>query len=428
MKKKTSLAYAWFVVLMASLFFFYQLIEMNMFNSLAHQIEQSFELDAKLVGFISAFYFVTCTLVLYPVGFIVDRVSAKKMILLGMVICIVGMVMIAKANSVLMLTLGRGLTGVSSAFCLLTVLRLASGWFPMNKMAQVTGIVVTFGMFGGVFSQAPLIELISWYGWREALMLLAECGVAMFVLILLFVRDAPANESYIQAEIKSKSVKTGSVSFVGTFLQLVKNPKNWWIGLYISTMNMPIIILGGLFGIDFLMQVHGFTQSQSANVTSMIFVGMIIGSSLFGFLSDYQKTRKRPMFKGAVFALIVCGIILFSENLTYEACLVLFLFQGITCAAQVIGYPVTREINPPHIVGAALGFISILIMGLPIIFEPLAGFLMHLFWEGLVVDGVPVYDWQDYCLGFLSVFLSFIVSIICLYFLPETYPKLEEKK
>ena len=49
---------AWMVTLTGALFFFYEFIQMNMFNSLSEPLEQTFHLGALQLGIVAAFYFI----------------------------------------------------------------------------------------------------------------------------------------------------------------------------------------------------------------------------------------------------------------------------------------------------------------------------------------------------------------------------------
>jgi MFS family permease len=197
---------------------------------------------------------------------------------------------------------------------------------------------------------------------------------------------------------------------------LCKNPHNWNAGLYTATMNLPIMIVAGLFGAQFMSQSYGFNSLQSSMISMMIFIGTIVGSSVFGILSDFLKERRRPMIAAAMISLILFCVILFGPSCGYFTYLIFFFLLGFTTAAQIIGYPVTQELNPRSLSGSALGFISVMIMGLPILFQPLCGYLMDVHERN---DGV--YTLGDYRLGLSVLSVGFVISILTAYCLPESY-------
>ena len=57
MKKTIHTRLAWAVILTASLFFFYEFIQLNMFNAIAVDLLQAFNLNATELGQLSSMYF-----------------------------------------------------------------------------------------------------------------------------------------------------------------------------------------------------------------------------------------------------------------------------------------------------------------------------------------------------------------------------------
>ena len=416
---KRDQAVAWGVTLVAALFFFYEFIQMNMFNSLANSFEQTFHLSAFQLALVACFYFLSDTILLYPAGALSDYFSSKKLLILGMVMCILGTFLITLATNAWFLVVARFLAGTASAFCLLSILRLAAQWFPAVKMGQVTGVVVTLGMLGGAVSQTPLVYLIDAFGWRNALHIVAGIGLLILVVIVFVVRDAPIQKCF--ALLQPAQINTVPMGFWPGLKRILGNVYNWLAGLYIATMNLPIMLLAGLFGTQTMQQTAGLTQSQGATVSMMIFVGTIVGSTLFGFMTDMMKSRRAPMLIAAWLSLITFVVIMYVPHLSYLEELVLFFVLGLLTAAQIIGYAVARECNPESLVGSALGFVSVLIMALPTVLQPLMGWLLNVEWAGKMVQGIKWYPLIAYHHALMIILIGFVVSIACVWWLPETY-------
>lgn len=402
---------AWAIVIIAGLFFFYEFIQLNMFNSLNDTFQTTFALNAFQVGLVSAFYLLADSILLYPVGSILDRVSSKKMIVIGMIMCVLGTLLIASAHNSWFLVGARFMAGLAAAFCLLSILRLGTQWFPAERMGQVTGVVVTMGMIGGAASQAPLTWVIQELGWRSALYDVAYLGMIILVLVFIFVRDVPAHESFTTFRLDTKTISGSRPLYA-----IIKDKNNWLNGFYVSTMNLPIMILAGLFGTNFMSQGYGFNQLQASSISMMVFIGTIVGSTLVGIVSDALKQRRRLMIIAAWISLFLFVFILFGTKLNYMSYLVVFFLLGLITAAQVISYPVAQELNSRSLSGAALGFISVIIMALPMILQPLTGWIMD-----FMHQGAQGYILKDYQYGLSVIVFGFAVSIYCAYSLPETY-------
>ena len=410
----------WVMALIAALFFLYEFIQMNMFNSLALSFEKTFSLSAFQIGLVSAFYFLSDSILLYPAGVLLDRYSSRKLILFGMLLCIVGTLLVTLSNNAWFLVISRFLSGTASAFCLLSILRLSASWFPAYKMGRVTGIIVTLGMLGGAISQTPLVLLINTFGWRWALFSVALLGLVFFIPMFFLLKDAPEDLSHAVL----KTDKFNYLSCFHGFGTLLLHKNNWLTGVYICTMNLPIMLLAGLFGTQWMVEAHSFSMVQGANISMMIFIGTIIGSTFFGFLSDLIHSRKKTMLIAALLSLINFIWLLYIPSHSYLLTLLLTFFLGFFTAAQIIGYPVVRETNDPENIGAALGFVSVIIMGMPFLLQPIVGLLMNtsarLHHRFLL--GHYIYQNIDYKIALSLLSIGFLLSIGCALALPETHP------
>lgn len=182
----------WLVVFAASLFFFFEFLQMNMFNALNPSLYVAFHLtDSTQLGQLSASFMFSMVLFLFPAGMILDRLSTKKVILWAMGSCVAFVFLFSFTTTLLQGEICRLMTGIGDAFCLLACVRLASRWFPPKHMALIVGLVVTAAMIGGMVAQTPLTELVKMVGWRSALRIDAVVGILMLLTILFLVQDFP---------------------------------------------------------------------------------------------------------------------------------------------------------------------------------------------------------------------------------------------
>lgn len=409
---------AWVVVLAASLFFFYEFIQMNMPNSMSDNLMRAFDIDSLGVGNLSAAYFYADIVFILPAGFLLDRFSTRRLILIGIAVCALGSVGFALAHNYWLAFAMRLITGAGAAFTLLSAVRLASRWFPSEKLALVTGIIVTIAMLGGWVAQTPMAMLIELLGWRHAVLCDGIIGVLIFFIIFFVVQDYPAN---YQQQHQQNLSHLRSQSVVKNIQQIFSNRQNWTSGLYTSLLNLPIFIIGGLWGTAYLEQVSGFSKAQASFVSSMVFIGTIIGSPLIGLLSDKLGLRRLPMIAFALLSLAVMVTVLWASHLSYPVLLVLFLLLGIFTSAQILGYPVISESNPKLITSGAMSIASVVIMAGGAIFQPVVGWLLRLDWDGKMLANQPLYSAQDFHQAFMLLPVAFIAAVIISFLVRETY-------
>lgn len=410
----------WVVVLTASLFFFYEFIQLNLFNAIDVQLMQAFHLNAPQLGQLSSMYFYANALFLFPAGILLDRYSTKWMLLFAVTLCTLGTFAFGMAETYMVAAAGRALVGWGASFCFLSCIRLASRWFPPSKMAFVTGIVVTMAMLGGLVAQTPFEILSNHIGWRHAVLVDASLGIFVAIAILFLVQDRPPNS---HEEVHADKAHLKSLGFWRSIGMVLCNKNNWFGGLYTSLMNLPVFLLGALFGIHYLVEVHHLSDVQASYATTLFFVGVIFGSPAFGWLSDSIGRRVLPMIVGAIISLAVILVLMFVPDLSLSKLIFLFFLIGFVTSSQVLSYPAIAELNPIVLTSTAVSVASVSIMVSGAIVQPLFGWLMELHWDHSVVNGVPIYNAHDFLNAMMIMPIAFIIGLVIAWLMKETFCK-----
>lgn len=416
-----SAAYApWLVCFIASLFFFYEFIQMNMFNAISVDLMRQFHLSGGVLSSLSAAYFWADVALLFPAGILLDRFSTRKIILSAMGVCVVSTFCFSIAPTFSIAYMAHFAAGLGASFCLLSCLMLASRWFPPRRLAVVTGLIVTMGMAGGALSQTPMALLAIHLGWRGAVMVNSVIGLVFWVLMLIYIQERPSKPEKDYSRINKQPEQ---MPFKKGIVLAFSNLQNWYCGLYTSFLNMPLMVIGGLWGSIFLQQMHGMSMAQAATISSMLFVGTIFGSPAFGMLSDVLRSRKIPMLIGAVISLLSMLWLIYSPAFSFWGAMALFWFIGFITSAQIISYPAITESNPRSITGTALGLASALIMGGAGISQTIFGFLIDLRWDHVTESGIAVYSASNYHLAMMMFSVVLIIGLVLSLVVRETQCK-----
>jgi len=416
-KPREESAKSWLVCLCSALFFFYEFIQMNMFNPINEQLRESFHLDALHMGYFSDTYLFGDVLMLIFAGLIIDRFSTRRVILLAMASCVLATYGFAFTHSLFLAGFCHFLTGAGSAFCFLSAMVLASRWFPPERQGLVIGAIVTMAMLGGSFAQTVLECWTEHFGWREAILQNAFIGTILLMVIWFFVEDSPKQKIFKPCVSLGQKVLNPRQSF----LLAVRNRQNWRCGFYTSLLNLPIMILGALWGSSFLMQVHHLSAHQASFVSSMLFNGTIVGSPLVGWYSDKIGLRKRPMIEGAILSMITLLVLMYVPHLSYLSLTLLFFLLGLFTSSQIVSYPTVKESNPSAINGACLGLTSFIIMSGGLFGQPLYSWVMQLSWHGLMQNGIPVYSSQAFINGMWLIVMGFLIGLMAALGIKETF-------
>ncbi len=394
----------WVISLVGALFFFYAFLQVNLMAPLGQYLLQDLQISASELGLLSGSYFYGNVLFLLPAGLLLDRFATKNLMLINMGIAILGTCIFASSSSLFLAAFGRFFCGVMMSFGLIICLKLSSSHLPARKMALASSLIVMIGMLGGVMAQTPLSLLILAVGWRYALFGVSLFGVCISLILWWVV---PFSSIKKEEDAKALPIK---VSLKKVFCV----SQNWYGGFFVSLLNLPIAILGALFGIDLITKTYALSSVVAASIISMLFFGMIVGSPFFGWLSDRIQKRKPAMLLGAIFCLIFMLLLQYVTVWNAPLLYLLFFLVGFTSASQVIGYPAIAESNQKELSASALSFATILIMG--------GGYGLGLPFVGWLVAKSSINS------AMIAIPIGIALSILMVFLMKESYPQPEAKK
>ncbi len=409
---------AFFVVFITSLLFFYEFSLGNIFDAFGPYLAHDFHLDSTQLGLIASLYFYTDLLFLIPAGLIMDRYSPRLVICFVLLVSSSGVALTAMVHTTPALVILRLLMGFGGGFCLLGCIRIAVNWFHSRYMARVSGFIITMGMLGGFLVQTPLTILISAIGWRESMFVLGLIGYICMLLIFILVRDVPKG---FETEARARKVLHTETGLLRCLSMALLRKQNWFCGLYTGLMNLPIFMLGALWGIPYLTQVHGLSVDQAATVAGMLYIGTMIGSPLVGICSDLMQRRRLPMQLGGIISIVLILLVMITHEHNFWFLLTDFLLLGIITSTQIISYPTVIESNSRIISSSSTCVISMMCMGGGALIQPLFGYLLAYKGHALPLTTGIDYPAANYQFAMWALPIAFLIALFCTLFIRETY-------
>ncbi len=361
----------YWVVFSAALFFLFEFINMNSFNALNDQLRSYFQVNALQISNLSAMYFYANVIFLIPAGLLLDRISTKKLLQGALLLCILSNLVFANTAHFWIAEACRFVTGMGSTLCLLSCALLTARWFEARRAGLVMGLVVTMAMLGGMLAQQITFVAHYFDSWRIAMMIVAGIGFLFLLIISMAVKDHPKDcpHALTQTSFLIKG------HFIRNTLLTLKNKQIWFGGLYTSFINLTVMVIGALWGQNYLVSVQGISPVQASFVISMIFFGLILGCPFFGWISDRLARRKMPMIIGGLLNL-ACMLLIIGLHWSHPALIILFFMLGVFSSSQIIAYPLIMESSPPHIIASSEALSATLIMGGGAVFQPLFGWML----------------------------------------------------
>lgn len=338
---------AWISVITSCLFFFYSVFEMVMLNTLGPTMAVYFVLTTDQLATLAAVFFYVSAICLIPAGMIFDFFSKKKIILVFFAISLIGDVLIIVFHQWTIILIARALVALGCSFSLLGCFRLVVDWFSLKEQGRIMGLMLTLGLSGGLVAQTPLAILLLHTSFITVLISISMMGLIFWIAILCFVKEKAA----LQIKVDSKKILTH-------LRQASARWTNWGCGIYAGSLNLAITLLGALWGNLYLTHVRHLSLEKASLITTMLFVGMMMGAPLIGWLSDQLQKKHLLMHLFALLSIGALVTIIYLPHFSLIIGMGLFFLLGIFSGVQTLTYSLVADINPVAIVSTATSLIS----------------------------------------------------------------------
>lgn len=277
-------------------------------------------------------YLLSMSLVAPFVGQLLDRFSARIIMMIGAVSFGGALMAASQAQSlwVMLALIALPLTFGGAACGVLGANTVVVRWF-QRRRGRALGVLALSTSVGGFLAQPLAALLIDAYGWRQALFLLGLIAMCAILLVNLFViRNRPSTrepgynaEFLIDEPATTEATETPQpLGRLWTSRELMRN-RNFWL------MSLGI---GLLFGIDQAVLVSqvpyfldiGYDLQTTALLVSVKTISAIGGKLIVGYLADKVDLRLLFAYVASCSALLMGVYILQPSFIVLLSCVALF--------------------------------------------------------------------------------------------------------
>lgn len=405
-------ARAWLVWAAGALFFCYAFFLRTSPAVMADELMRDFAVGGALLGNLAAFYFYAYAAEQVAVGVLVDNAGPRRILTLAALLAAVGCLLFATAQSLPFAYAGRLLIGFGAGFGWVASLALVARWFPRRRFALLGGLTSLCGMIGAVAGGAPLAELVEWIGWRAPLIGAAIAGTGLALACWILIRDHPA---------PTASAPETRPRLLDSLRLAAANRQTWIIAIYTGAAVSPFLGLTSLWGVPYLVHVHGMERAGAALTVAVMIAGMAVGSPLLGWASD-RIGRRKPAMLFAIGIQAVCfAIAFYVPGLSPLLFGVLLFAAGFGSSGIIVGFATGREANSPQALGAAMGIVNTGVIGGGALIQPAIGIILDRQWDGAMEAGARIYSQAAYQIAFTTLFVSLALAFAATLFVRETW-------
>lgn len=387
---KNSLRRAVAVCLLASFFYLYEFVLQVSPSVMTNELMRSYNIGAIGLGTLAGFYFFAYTMMQLPAGVLYDRFGPRKLIPFATFLCAMGAIFFSTTKLLILADLGRFMMGFGSAFSFIGTILLISRWFPAKYFAILAGIAQMMSSAGAVFGEAPLAAAIHHFGWRHSMVFLGIIGVILAIAAWIVIRDFP--EGARPEKVKNK----GTSQVLQGLGQVLRRWQTWHIAIYSFFIWAPIVVFAALWGVPFIAELFHTSVAVASSALSMVWIGIGLGSPLLGWVSEKLGVRCLPLTVSAVIGLVSSTAIVYAPDLSFVTMYFLLFLFGVAAAGQSLSFAVIQDKTDPKYMGTAIGFNNMAVVAGGMLFQPLVGFLLHVFWQGTMLNGTRYYSVLTY--------------------------------
>jgi FSR family fosmidomycin resistance protein-like MFS transporter len=284
-----------------------------------------------------------------PVGFLVDRVGARMVLIAGLALSSVAYAVAGIFPSYWVFIAMYGVAGIGNTVYHPSDYSLLSHHVPPNRLSQIFSFHTFAGMLGGAIAPVSLLYMQSVFGWRGAYI-----GSAIFGLIVLLVLLAQPEPAATHGGKGGAKDRSSGTDIGWRFLMSPPILLNLAFFVLISVMG------GGLntYLVVALGALHG-TPPAVGNVALTSFLAMNAAGVLGGGL---LAGRTRSHATVAALGLTAGGIVTALVGLFDFPSAILIFLMGLSGFCVGATYPsrdmLVRAVTPAGAYGRVFGFVS----------------------------------------------------------------------
>ncbi|QZL02843.1 MFS transporter [Streptomyces sp. BHT-5-2] len=292
-----------------------------------------------------------------PVGVLVDRLGAKRVLALGVILYTAGQFGFAFSDSYAMALGSRALLGCGDAMTFISVLRLGSRWFPARRGPMVAQIAALVGMAGNLISTLVLARLLHTFGWTTTFAGSAVGGIAVLVLLLLFLKDHP--EGFAPPPAPREH---GGAAFVRRQIADAWREPGTRLGMWVHfTTQFPAMVFLLLWGLPFLVEAQGLSRGTAGELLTLVVLSNMAVGLVYGQVIARHHAARLPLALGTVVATALVWALTLSWPAAHAPMALLIALCAVLGAcgpASMIGFDFARPANPPERQGTASGIVN----------------------------------------------------------------------
>jgi FSR family fosmidomycin resistance protein-like MFS transporter len=311
-------------------------------------VRHEYQVTYTEIGLAFAAFNIVTAVFQTPAGFLVDRLGARVLLILGLAIGASSFILVGLINSFWVMVTLFAIAGIGNTVYHPADYALLSQHVPSDRIGQAFSVHTFAGMLGSAVAPASLLMMQSVWGWRGAFVGAGILGFAV-AFFLLLLRDGSTATARAGTRVASNSSDAGWRLLLSApillnlaFFILLAMMSS---GLY----NYSVVALGALYGTP-------VTTANAALTGNLLLsaAGVLVGGLLV------TRTKRHGLLATLGLSAMALSVVLVAlVDLSSLALIVAMslagLFSGVIMPSRDM---IVREVTPPGSFGKVFGFVT----------------------------------------------------------------------
>ncbi len=286
--------YRWLVLFFVSVPMFGNYYVYDCIEPIADLLSKQLHFSDSQIGLLQGIYSAPNVILVLIGGFIVDRIGARRAILLFGILCLIGAAVTVSAPHLPVMATGRLIFGMGAESLIVAITVAVAKWFRGKELSFAFGINLMLARFGTFLAQtSPTWARSAYASWRTPLLIaVGFASLCVIGAIIYWILEAWAERNYELGHAGG----TDKVVFSDVF----KFGLSYWYIVALCILFYSAIFPFETFAIKFFMDAHHTSRQMGGNLLGMLTAFTMFGTPTFGLFVDRVGKRAMLMMFGSL--------------------------------------------------------------------------------------------------------------------------------
>jgi len=343
----------WLVLVLVSLALFGNYYAYDAIGPLADNLQRLLGYTDTQLGMLNAIYSLPNVAMVLVGGVVVDRLGARRAVVIFTAICLVGAILTAISPAFPVMATGRLVFGLGAESMIVAITTLLGQWFAGRELGFAFGINISIARMGSYSADMSTTWAKPLYdsGWQAPLWLAASMVAMALVAALTYHSvERTAARRYELAALPP----TGRI----VWRDLLRFDRSYWYVAGICVAFYSVIFpFRSTFAIKYFQHAHELSLQEAGSINGVVYLAAIVATPLFGLLVDRVGGRALALIVGSALLVAVFPLLAWSDASLWIPTILIGISFSLVPAVL---WPAIAYLSPAARLGTAFGLMTLL--------------------------------------------------------------------